>query len=95
MRQNRPMHQWLRILEKIRDCRGLSKNYFETNEIMPRSQFSRLLKAKRGPRIDTIERLLKGMGASWKDWAEASESLPGDRGNEHQAEPVDTKKRAS
>ena len=43
---------------------------------MKRSQYNTMLKAKKGPRIDNLDRLLRGFGVTWKEWAEVYEREP-------------------
>ena len=64
-------------MEFVRKEKGKSKNWLEEKRIMRRAQYNTLLKAKKGPRIDVLERLLTGMGASWYDWADACDAAKG------------------
>ena len=67
------MYAWAITLEQLRISRMISKVSLEKKGIMPRSQYNSLLKAKKSPRFDVLERLIYGMGYSWKDWTEAYE----------------------
>lgn len=67
------MHQWVRALEELRTTRKISKNQLQERGIMTRSQYNTMLKAKKGPRIDVLERLLDGFGVSWHQWADVYE----------------------
>lgn len=67
------MHQWVRTLEELRVARGFSKNQLQERGIITRSQYNTLLKAKKGPRFDILERILKGIGVTWQQWADVYE----------------------
>lgn len=68
------MHGWLKALEIVRLQKGESKNKLETSDVMPRSQYNRMLRSKRSPRLDVFERALHGMGATWQEWAAVYEA---------------------
>lgn len=64
---------WRKVLEQLRQDAGLSKIGLEKRGIIGRNRYNTLLKAKKGPRVDILEGLLKGMGYTWQDWGDAFE----------------------
>lgn len=67
------MHQWVKSLEELRTARKISKNQLQERGIITRSQYNTMLKAKKGPRIDVLERVLRGIGVTWHQWADVYE----------------------
>lgn len=59
----------MKALEIVRLQKGESKNKLETSDVMPRSQYNRMLRSKKSPRLDVFERALHGIGATWQEWA--------------------------
>lgn len=65
---------WGKALESLRvDKKDYSVNQFERDGVMKRAAYRRALIGTEGPTFMSIDKLLKAMGCTWHDFAEAYE----------------------
>jgi hypothetical protein len=50
-----------------------SRRKAASQHLAPYSAFSQWQRCKRGPNVATLDRLLRGLGLTWQDWADAFE----------------------
>jgi transcriptional regulator with XRE-family HTH domain len=74
------MHQWVKALEELRIRKKVSKNSLHEAGVIRRSQYNTMLRAKKGVRIDVLERILLGLGVTWHDWADVYGKIGSTRG---------------
>lgn len=73
------MEPWAAALEKLIERSGQSKRHIDRQRLAGREQFLRWKSAKRGPAISIVDRILKGLGLTWSDWAEAYAEVTGEK----------------
>lgn len=67
---------WGKVLEILRvDKKNLSVNHFEKNSAMQRSEYRSLLGQVEGPTFSKMDRALRAMGCTWKDFAQLYEQM--------------------
>jgi hypothetical protein len=81
--------RWRAALELLLQRAGASKRGLERQGLLNPEQFLRWKKSPLGPSAQVLERLIYGIGLSWKDWAEVCEEA------ERLAQPAAEKKSAS
>lgn len=65
-----PYGQAIALLLKQANC---SRRKAAQLKLAPYSAFSQWKRSKLGPTVDVIDRILKGLGLTWHDWARAVE----------------------
>jgi transcriptional regulator with XRE-family HTH domain len=67
------MTPWGLAIEELLKKAGRSKRKAARQELVPYSSLSQWRRARRGPNVATLDRLLAGLGLGWQDWAAAYE----------------------
>ena len=81
---------WGKALKNLLLASGLSQNVMVKRAKIENNEFYRMCRGPRGPGTKQLDKVLRAMGMTWYDWAEAFESV-----NTHKAHPLAAESRAS
>lgn len=70
----KPLASWGIALESLRKSSGLSQLELTHRKVITPGEYYRICRSKTGPSVNTLDKLIIGMGYTWHDWATAFES---------------------
>lgn len=70
----KPLAAWGIALEALRKESGLSHLDLTHRKVITPGEYYRICRSKTGPSVNTLDKLIIGMGYTWHDWATAFES---------------------
>jgi hypothetical protein len=74
------MTPWGLAIQRLLHQAGYSRRKASQHHLAPYGAFSQWYVSKRGPNVATLDKLLTGIGLTWKDWAEAFERAKAETG---------------
>ena len=81
---------WGKALKTLLLASGLSQNVMVKKAKIENNEFYRMCRGPRGPGTKQLDKVLKAMGMTWYDWAEAFESV-----KKYKAHPLAAEQRPS
>ena len=78
---------WGKALKNLLLASGLSQNAMVKRAKIENNEFYRMCRGPRGPGTKQLDKVLKAMGMTWYDWAEAFESVKTNKTRPLAAEP--------
>ena len=81
---------WGKALKNLLLASGLSQNAMVKRAKIENNEFYRMCRGPRGPGTKQLDKVLRAMGMTWYDWAEAFESV-----KRHKAHPLAAEPRQS
>ena len=70
---------WGQAIATLLTQANCSRRKAAQRQLAPYSAFSQWKTSRQGPCVVVLDRLLRGLGLTWHDWARVYESLPGSR----------------
>ncbi len=67
---------WGQAIEALLRRAQCSRRKAAQRRLAPYSAFSQWKTSQNGPSVAVLDRLLRGLGLTWHDWAQVFESLP-------------------
>ena len=76
MEEGRSMTPWGQAIAMLLKQANCSRAKAAQRHVAPYSAFSQWKTSRQGPSVAVLDRLLRGLGLTWHDWAQTYESIP-------------------